>query len=506
MKTRQSMAVRFVVLSVIIGASILFARYHDSNRPTDWTGKSEVNIKLTAKGFVPKIVYITKGTKVTFSTVLDESFWPASNVHPFHTVYPEFDSRTPIPSGSTWSFVFDKDGRWTYHDHITATMSGVVIVVPVGEKGEEKFDVSAPCDQIGKEAKYSCWYEQLSYVLESKGTDAAFDELSLLYNSDPEFFIKCHSLTHDLGLLAYGQSGAATKISEKAGYCNDGFWHGFMEGFFVDHHDAEDAYAFCETIRKKFSTTYPLAFTQCNHGIGHGGAEYIINSRTDLWGNIPKLAALFVPLCKDMNVDKRNCAYGTYSTLANWMFLQKSYHKLMDANSFMSLCAGATELWAREGCAFEFSKRMHFYPTQNPADIFPQILQYGKMLDGGTLIPLMVEGGAINMAQRSQHIGDDKLMASCKSLSVSLHAPCLRGVAQGLFFSAAPGEESQRVARFCLSKLLSTGEQTACATTALNLIANSYTSDLLEEACKLFPEELISGVDMCRNTSPSVNQ
>ncbi len=490
-------------LCVGIGVTALLVLYYVPNLPKDWTGRPEASVTLTAKGFVPSVVYVTEGTKVTFSTMLDKPFWPASNVHPFHSVYPEFDSQSPVPPGSTWSFVFDKNGRWTYHDHVEATMSGVVIVVPVGEKGGAQFDISAPCDQTDRNAKYSCWYEQLRYTLESKGVDTAFDELSHLYASDPEFFKRCHSLTHDLGLLAYAQSGTATNISGKAGYCNDGFWHGFMEGFFTDHHDPEDAYAFCETVREKFNKTYPLAFTQCNHGIGHGGAEYIINSRTDLWGNIPELAALFVPLCKDMDmdVDKRNCAYGTYSTLANWMFLQKGYDTLMDPQMFMSLCARATELWAREGCAFEFSKRMHFYPKQNPADIFPQILQYGGSMDGGAHIPRMIEGGAMNMSVGAQYVSDDKLIAPCRALSDSLRVPCLRGVTQGLFFSAAPGDESSRVARFCLSDALSTDEQTVCATTLLNLIANSYISDLLKDTCALFPEELISDVHMCRDTS-----
>lgn len=499
--TRKRILVGIVTLAgVTIGGSAFFMLHQGSKYPVDWTGRSEVNIKLTARGFVPEMVYVSNGTKITFSTVLDEPFWPASNVHPFHTVYPEFDSRAPVSPGSTWSFVFNKNGRWTYHDHVAATKSGVVIVVPSGEKGEDKFNISAQCDQTHKEAQYSCWYEQLRYALESKGVDAVFDELSRLYKSDSNFFKKCHSLTHDIGLLAYAQSGIATNILEKTGYCNDGFWHGFMEGFFVDHQDPADAYAFCEEIRKKFGATYPLAFTQCHHGIGHGGAEYLINSRTDLWGAIPKLAALFVPLCQDMGVDKRNCAYGTYSTLANWMFVQKRYDTLLDAQSFVSLCADATESWAREGCMFEFSKRMHFYPTQNPADIFPQILKYGNTIDEGAYIPLMVEGGAMSMSQFSQHVEDDKLIQPCRALPPSLRTACLQGVTQGLFFSAAPGDEPERVARFCLSNVLSADEQATCVATEINLVVNSYASGALKEVCLLFPDDLISDIKMCADT------
>jgi plastocyanin len=56
--------------------------------PTTATPTTEVIIKITANGFEPKEVEITKGTKVTWINEQPNPSWPASAVHPTHEVYP----------------------------------------------------------------------------------------------------------------------------------------------------------------------------------------------------------------------------------------------------------------------------------------------------------------------------------------------------------------------------------------------------------------------------------
>jgi plastocyanin len=87
-----------------------------------------VGIVLTEEGFEPREIHITKGTKVTFTTTRQNQFWPASNLHPSHEIYPEFDPKYPLEPTESWSFVFDKPGVWRFHDHIRSYFTGTIYV------------------------------------------------------------------------------------------------------------------------------------------------------------------------------------------------------------------------------------------------------------------------------------------------------------------------------------------------------------------------------------------
>lgn len=78
--------------------------------------------------FTPNKTTIKKGQTIIFVNRGKEGHWPASNIHPSHGIYPEFDSKEPILSGASWSFTFDRTGTWRFHDHLFPDMKGVVIV------------------------------------------------------------------------------------------------------------------------------------------------------------------------------------------------------------------------------------------------------------------------------------------------------------------------------------------------------------------------------------------
>jgi plastocyanin len=56
------------------------------------------------------------------------SMWPASNDHPSHLIYPEFDPKQSIAPGGSWSFTFNKKGTWGYHDHLKPNCTGLITV------------------------------------------------------------------------------------------------------------------------------------------------------------------------------------------------------------------------------------------------------------------------------------------------------------------------------------------------------------------------------------------
>ncbi len=89
----------------------------------------EVTVTLTEAGFEPEPLTVAQGTTVTFKTTRSDAFWPASDLHPTHDIYPEFDPKEPTDSTKTWSFTFDRVGTWKYHDHLFPYYRGTITVI-----------------------------------------------------------------------------------------------------------------------------------------------------------------------------------------------------------------------------------------------------------------------------------------------------------------------------------------------------------------------------------------
>ena len=93
-------------------------------------------------GYAPKELTIKKGEKVTFRNESARETWPASAMHPSHTLYPGssiqkceteemtrvFDACMGLKQGEEWSFEFQEVGTWNYHDHKHAEHWGTIIV------------------------------------------------------------------------------------------------------------------------------------------------------------------------------------------------------------------------------------------------------------------------------------------------------------------------------------------------------------------------------------------
>lgn len=90
-------------------------------------------IDITSQGFSPSSLTINVGDTVMWNNEDNQDHWPASAVHPTHTVYPGsslcegFDSCS-ISSGGSWSFTFNEVGEWGYHDHLSPGKTGKIIV------------------------------------------------------------------------------------------------------------------------------------------------------------------------------------------------------------------------------------------------------------------------------------------------------------------------------------------------------------------------------------------
>lgn len=82
----------------------------------------------TEQGFSPATLTVTAGEEVTFKNESAKKMWPASNTHPTHLIYPEFDAKSAIASEGAYKFKFTKKGTWPYHDHLEPVHQGTIIV------------------------------------------------------------------------------------------------------------------------------------------------------------------------------------------------------------------------------------------------------------------------------------------------------------------------------------------------------------------------------------------
>jgi len=116
------------VVVVIVFSVWLFANLKQRTEIADLRGNQEVSIVLTDEGYRPRNVLIDVGTRVTFSTTRNNNHWPASNLHPSHEIYSEFDPKRPLGPSEEWTFIFNKKGEWGMHDHIRSYYTGVIYV------------------------------------------------------------------------------------------------------------------------------------------------------------------------------------------------------------------------------------------------------------------------------------------------------------------------------------------------------------------------------------------
>jgi len=124
---------KILAIILAVAAILIVFLFYPTGKEANLNEESEkpgdrLTILINDGGFNPVELSIKKGETVTFSNVGENEHWPASAIHPTHQVYPEFDPKEAIAPGDSWSFKFDKEGAWRFHDHIFLNLTGVITV------------------------------------------------------------------------------------------------------------------------------------------------------------------------------------------------------------------------------------------------------------------------------------------------------------------------------------------------------------------------------------------
>ncbi|PIR83819.1 hypothetical protein COU18_02430 [Candidatus Kaiserbacteria bacterium CG10_big_fil_rev_8_21_14_0_10_51_14] len=484
---RRAAPLVFVALAV----AVLFMLFPEREDALDWTGREEITILLTEHGFEPESVFITRGTNVVFVSERGNEFWPASDLHPFHTIYSAFDAKRPLSPDESWSFVFEKDGHWSFHDHIDALATGAIIVIPPGAVADERYDVIPECDQESLDGRRACWKLRIKYTLEKKDLAAAFDEIQRVYEDQADFREDCHLYAHDLGIVAYQRYGDDIPFTPKIATCGQGFYHGYMEAFLSWHEgDVVAASEFCEHARERLGTVFPLSGPQCHHGIGHGQMEYLLATRLDLLRDLPQLVGIGITDCGKLPDDDAQfrCASGIYAVMKDWVNIQDLFHVYPEFFSLAdpyALCRYVSEDWAKRACAWELSKEVYLLAEKDPDIAFPAEISAGQAWEPKYL-DLMIRSTAFLIGEVGITLSDEELAASCRSIrEQQFKIWCIQGIEQGLLFNGHPGgNEVERSVRFCRSDVLSDAEREGCEEVLVSYMQGAYGTTGQKSACE----------------------
>lgn len=256
MIAKINIRVALTIFSVgAIGIALAFA-LSNATAPAGDTGStvSPQAIRITQGGFVPETLRVNKGVPVRFINETSEWHWPASDLHPTHTLYPEFDPKRGLEPGETWQFRFERTGEWGFHDHLAPYMTGKIIVRGSPQAIEEfrTFD-----DQ--KQIK------TLRALGESGGPRAILAFLKESYPDEPS---DKHELVHIVGEAAFLESGFKG-FEACDSFLRFGCYHGVILEAIRKNGYSESvmrglAGGCLELPRNK------TVITACAHGIGHG--------------------------------------------------------------------------------------------------------------------------------------------------------------------------------------------------------------------------------------------
>lgn len=290
-------------------------------------------IHIHDRGFDPQKIIIDQQTILIFENIGKNDHWPASNIHPTHDIYPEFDPQKPIKPGESWSFTFDKVGEWRYHDHLYPTLSGTITV-----KKSEAFTPSSSSNSgEGRSLKdrikgffinirttfllaYFRTFPQdlekhflpnkslarianqrddrlLTYIVKTIGPEKAIQKLFDESGQGSKF--NCHIPSHEIGRITY-RVLRGEALEKNITLCHSGYHHGVITAFIADK-GTENLVTNLSRICEESKTNFGKL--TCYHGSGHGLMAYLDNNLPEAINECQKY---------DSNFKQNNCYVGVF--------------------------------------------------------------------------------------------------------------------------------------------------------------------------------------------------
>lgn len=458
-----------------------------SNRVSAWFSKTSARNKpvdalivtLEKDGFHPASIRVVQGAQVTFVNHTNKTMWPASNLHPTHEIYPEFDPKAPIAPGESWVFTFTKSGVWRYHDHLRPTFTGSVLVGDVAAVQSVDLGACKQKQQISE--KEQCWDEAIEQTVATKGLDEAFKVFSELYESEPGVPKACHGWAHVLGKAAFDiYSEQKTLVLKKeTEYCGYGFFHGFIERLLQTTGNVGEVKKFCEYASKQLPGQSQATYANCIHGIGHGSVSV---DDPALFGNFQAMLDVGLQSCDAALTtadDLRNCHDGAFNAMELYEY-DGEFGLTYDSSDPFRHCRVQKEAY-KVSCYFEyvgplvnvtqhdFKKASHLIEGENVSTEIRQV--FISRLAADFMLDDLVK------PTQEQNVRD------CRAVPKDMRESCFKGVINGFIAHGEPGKEYVKGLAFCGASYLVDQEKDICYEIMLGQAASK---DAL--ACAKAPE------------------
>ncbi len=454
--------VTFALLLVLLGSVFLFVR------------QNPVVIVLTSEGFVPNTVQIKKDTTVIFKTSDGVSFWPASNVHPSHTGYPDFDPKKPVDQDDTWSFIFTEAGTYSFHDHIRPLFTGTIVVTGLSNSSIGKDECSEDSPQ--------CLEKKVRKLAKNDGAVAALDYLKVKYETDTAISDSCHGYTHSIGqesYSAYAENGIV-EVTSFADYCGFGFYHGFMEAMLHTTGDVTGAKEFCGRVRTTLSESSPSAISACLHGIGHG---VIDGSDTTTWGSPQKMIERGLVFCEDIGenyYDRKICGTGIFNSLA-LMYVDKKYNLVVNTDNPYQICTDQKKDYFNEACHEDMNTLVWNISKRDfaTAVLYLQNIETDPYVQTALRSLALIPGSA---AKKDSFSSDANV---CQSLSPNLQSSCIEGYAVGITESGSIATRYNLAFDFCDADVLSATNKYNCYQRVTDFVQRIASEEVHLKSCEV---------------------
>lgn len=457
----------FIIVLILIGFGYYF-----------WWPRTHT-IELRADGFYPPKLTVAAGSTVVFTNGTDHAFWPASNFHPFHKLYAQFDAKKPISPKEAWQFDFFVPGIWRYHDHLNSRSVGTIIVR------------SSPWARKGSCKAETCFIQEIESVLEKRGIDEAFAVFGRLYETNPDFSESCHDVTHLLGEAAYRAYMQNGKVvdSIKTSYCGYGFYHGFIEALLFTTGNFEEAKSYCRAVQKTLSKTIvsPNAIYSCYHGLGHGTFDTL---GYETWGDDEGMLTAGLTTCEQVTLGEepelvKQCATGVFNALAN-AYNNNSYNLAFDTKNPWGLCVKQKNIEYKKACFREVAASYIKLVSTSRSTALNTLQHMSDAVGANaTMYSYISEEVRLHVTTPNEYWVD-----ICEGLQRrDLRISCAEGVATGLLWWGAPGREHERVLAFCAHTRLSSENKHACFGYVLPRLYAIFGKAQVSAVCHTVPAE-----------------
>ncbi len=485
----RSLKNKKIIGIIIAGVCVLSAAavfYFDLLPLPDIWNKTRYEVVLRDDGFHPSKVTIQEGDTVVFKNATNKPFWPASNVHPTHTAYPEFDPKEPIPVGESWEFTFTKAGSYLYHDHIASNLEGEVLV-----ERPDGSHVNVDCSQ---ERTVQCWEKMMIDTLERDGVEAALNQVLYLSETEPLFLNDCHGYGHLIGEKAYKLYVEQDNfdLTPATALCGYGFYHGFMETLLLTTGNVEEAREFCMVVDEKLRGKASAAATACFHGTGHGAID---GSDPTTWGDPDAMMAPGFKVCGMLaqnELETYLCETGVFNAIE--LLAMDPKYKISELRQHPFELCNRQILSRREACYSnmipvildftdnDFTKAMEYINTH-------MIDHQEIAIDGHTINDMVTLG---LMFEYIRIYGEDPQYAQkgielCRSFPEEDRLPCIEGLSGGHMKYGEPGVEYIQNLTFCALPELTSDERESCYSYTLPRMGNRYDSETTKMICDQVP-------------------